>query len=188
MKYKKGTKKALRQQKYGSPQRDTRALCLNAYANVVINPISSIDRLLFLKTELSNNVERKTSLHKLYSDIIIALGINSSESSHYGCFNVDDIGFHNKCTLRVSNHNANAANYIGIATYDKNISIVINARRRKNKFKASYHITLIEYCYYDDLIKSCPDLVIKIIDSIIGYLSTGEYVDLSGVAKRNVSP
>jgi hypothetical protein len=183
MRNKKGTKKATNPHIYGSSKIEHFTLGKVANTNLCINIDNARDNLLKLKSTLPNG-QRLESLRGLYTDINDALGINSKYQSHYGIFNIERA----TCTIRVSNHNASAKNYCGQDPSNVNISIMIRSKKRKNSFSASPEIHLVEYVYYDDLIKKCPDLVIKIIDSILGYLSTGEIVDLSGVAKRNVSP
>jgi hypothetical protein len=187
MRYKKGTKKATKPHIYGSPKIGHSTLGQVAVANIRIFPIAAKTKLVKLK-EYLEKYDKLSSLKGLYTGVNDALGILSKHASNYGIFRLDNNISNNQYTIRVSNHNASAINYCGQDPNNVNISIMIRSKKRKNSFSASQEVHLIEYVYYDELIKSCPDLVIKIIDSIIGYLSTGEYVDLSGVAKRNVSP
>lgn len=188
MKNKKGIKKALRQHVYGGSRWNAGTLCLNAHTNIRINVNLSIQNLQNLK-DILQRTNRIESLFGLYTDINYSLGMSGNNTSHYGIFSVRrKTGSIQFCTLRISNHNSKAETYLGQDKSNKNISIVIRTKADKNKFQPSSKINLIEYCYFNNLIKKCPDLVIKIIDSILGYLSTGEFVDLSGVAKRNVSP
>lgn len=176
-------KKASLQQLYGR-RHVTRTLCneTNSNTKIAINPNTAKQNLQNLKNEIKNNPNRLKSLKFLYTDICNALGIEGLSSSHYGGFNID--GF--ECSIRVSNHNSNANSYE--FDLNNNISIKIRPRTSPNRFIPSNIVTLEEFVYYDYMLARDRQLVLDIIDSLIGYLSTGEYVDESGLAKKNYSP
>lgn len=176
-------KKVSLQELYGRPQA-TQTLCNETKSDtkIVINPNTAKQNLQNLKVQLSNNIKRLCSLKFLYNDICNALGINSSSPSHYGGFNID--GF--ECSIRVSNHNSNANTYE--FNLNNNISLKIRPKGNINSFISSENVTLEEFTYFDYMIQQDKNLVLDIIDSLIGYLSTGEYVDESGLAKKNYSP
>lgn len=118
----------------------------------------------------------------LNTDICSALGIASQTASHYGSFKIDGFEY----TIRVSNHNSNANTYN--ITLGNNISLKIRPKDSKNSFIPSRNATVEEFTYFDSMIQQDNNLVYDIIDSIMGYLSTGEYIDESGLAKKNYSP
>ena len=177
-------KETFEQQPYGGPNiTDTKTLCSNvSKTNVQITPQIAIENLQNLEKQIQKNTNRQKSLKYLYNDINDALGINNPNPSHYGEF----VANHNNCTIRVSSHNAHAS------IYDPNnkttISIKIRPHKNNNKFQASTDVFLKEFVYYDFMLKNDPNLVFEIIDSIIQYLSTGNFVDKSGIAYKNESP
>lgn len=129
-----------------------------------------------------NNPERLKSLRNLYTDICNSLGINGLTSSHYGGFVVNGV----ECSIRVSNHNANAHTYE--IDLNNNISIKIRPRINQQRFIPSQNATVEEFVYFDYMISHNENLICDIIDSIIDYLTTGEFLDKSGQAKKNYSP
>ena len=177
-------KETFEQQPYGGPNiTDTKTLCSNvSKTNVQITPQIAIENLQNLEKQIQKNTNRQKSLKYLYNDINDALGINNPNPSHYGEF----VANHNNCTIRVSNHNAHASNYD--PNNKTNISIKIRPHKNNNKFQASTDVFLKEFVYYDFMLKNDPNLVSEIIDSIIQYLSTGNFVDKSGIAYKNESP
>lgn len=176
-------KKVPLQELYGRPQA-TQTLCneTNSNTKIAINPNTAKQNLQNLKVQLSKNAKRLSTLKFLYNDICNALGINSSSPSHYGGFIIDGV----ECSIRVSNHNSNANTYE--INLNNNISLKIRPKGNKNSFKSSENVTLEEFTYFDYMIQQDKNLVLDIIDSLIGYLTTGEYVDESGLAKKNYSP
>lgn len=176
-------KKTSSQKLYGRPI-VTRTLCNEAKfdTKIQINPNVAKQNLYNLKINLSKNPQRLNSLSMLNTDICRALGIENQMASHYGGFNID--GF--ECSIRVSNHNSNANTYE--INLNNNISLKIRPKGSKNSFIPSSNVTLEEFTYFDYMIQQDKDLVLDIIDSLIGYLTTGEYVDESGLAKKNYSP
>ena len=102
-------------------------------------------------------------------------------------FVIEDNGTSKECSIRISNHNANAGNYEGKKS-DTNISIKMRSRVNKNAFKPHKDIELMEYTYFDYLLMNVEQPIQKIILSIIEYLSNGIYKDKTGVALQNTSP
>ena len=124
----------------------------------------------------------------LKTDIRRALGLPEKEgASDYGVFVIEDNGTSKECSIRISNHNANAGNYEGKES-DTNISIKMRSRVNKNTFKPHKDIELMEYTYFDYLLMNVEQPIQKIILSIIEYLSNGIYNDKTGVALQNTSP
>lgn len=162
----------------------TKTLCNETKSDtkIKINVQTAKQNLQNLKLNLSKNRQRLKSLKYLYTDICTALGIDSKSPSHYGSFNINGV----ECSIRVSNHNSNANTYE--ISLNNNISLKIRPKTSHNSFKQSNNVTLEEFVYFDYMLKNDGNLVINIIDSIIDYLDTGEYIDKSGVAKKNYSP
>ncbi len=176
-------KKTSLQQEYGRPI-VTKALCNEANSNtkIQINPNRAKQNLQDIKNLISRNPNRLCSLRGLYTNICEALGINGVSASHYGCFIVNG----EACSIRISNHNSNANTYG--CNFGNNISLKVRPRNDKNRFVSSENVTLEEFVYFDYMISKDRQLVLDIIDSIIEYLSTGEFIDKSQLAKKNYSP
>lgn len=109
-----------------------------------------------------------------------ALSLQQHESSQYGTFTIPD---GRKITIRISNHNAKVSNF------DKNaeaegVSLVISSTINKqihNDGRA--HIT--EYFYRkQDLENAIGKPLPQIVNSVKNLLLTGEYMDTTGLAKR----
>ena len=151
--------------------------CINDSANVRINIETAIAKLNELK--IKYNGENK--LKGLYTDLCIALGLGNGEGdsvSQYGYFTIGDI----EVSLRISNHDANANKYIeNDGNYIYNLCVVVSSDWEKDKFKDNEEVLLDEYVYLGDKVKDVNNPIIKILNSLIGYLRTGEYVDRVGV-------
>ncbi|MBR6054610.1 MAG: hypothetical protein IKP46_04655 [Bacteroidales bacterium] len=125
------------------------------------------------------------------TDIRLAIGLPDSKgASKYG-----EVTIPNKngqilhASLRVTNHQANAEQYIiHNANLDYNLSIVVRRKWRRNTFVPHDDVKLDEYVYYGRSIASGKDTLTKIINSIIEFLKSGVYVDTTGVALKNTSP
>ena len=89
-------------------------------------------------------------------------------------------------TLRLSNHNVNAANHDGKTP---EISIVIKSRRQPNRFYPSSGADVREYVYFkEDIAKGDGNTLSLIAKDLADLLDTGQYRDSSGLALVNVSP
>lgn len=89
-------------------------------------------------------------------------------------------------TLRLSNHNANAANHDGKTP---EISIVVKSRRQPNRFYPTDHADVTEYVYFkEDIAEAGGNTLSQIAKDISAMLDTGEYADTSGLARVNRSP
>ena len=94
-----------------------------------------------------------------------------------------------KVSLRITNHQANAEQYIkNNANYEYNLSIVVRRKQRKNTFLPHNDVILDEYVYYGKNIAKAENPLTQIVNSIIGFLQSGVYVDTTGVAFKNSSP
>ena len=179
----KKNKKAIRKNPLGRPK-VTCTSPSNGGAKIQINPNSAIANL----QQLLPKYNSQSSLKGLKTDIRRALGLPEKEgASDYGAFVIEDNGVSKECSIRISNHNANAGNYKGKES-DTNISIKMRSRVNKNTFKPHKDIELMEYTYFDYLLMNVEQPIQKIILSIIEYLSNGIYNDKTGVALKNTSP
>jgi hypothetical protein len=121
------------------------------------------------------------------TNLKLALGIIPNHSSDYSLFMVGDPP--HEALVRISNHNANAANYVERQMTDKNISIVVKSRRRTgNTFVSNDLVVLEEYVYLEKDLSSVESPFSKIAISLAGFLETGVYLDRAGVARKNISP
>ena len=116
------------------------------------------------------------------SDLSNSLGLTrGSTGSGYGSFETPN---GKVFTIRVSNHNINAAN-IGDEPVE---SIVIKTKRSPNRFHAEDGKFANEYVYFKEDIRKAPAGTLSAIaESISDLLDTGEYHDKTGLAKDNHS-
>lgn len=117
------------------------------------------------------------------SDLSNSLGLTrGSTGSGYGSFETPN---GKVFTIRVSNHNINAAN-VGDEPVE---SIVIKTKRSPNRFHAEDGKFANEYVYFKEDIRKAPAGTLSAIaESISDLLDTGEYHDKTGLAKDNHSP
>lgn len=117
------------------------------------------------------------------SDLSNSLGLTKgSTGSGYGSFETPN---GKVFTIRVSNHNINAAN-VGDEPVE---SIVIKTKRSPNRFHAEDGKFANEYFYFKEDIRKAPAGTLSAIaESISDLLDTGEYHDKTGLAKDNHSP
>lgn len=117
------------------------------------------------------------------SDLSNSLGLTrGSTGSGYGSFETPN---GKVFTIRVSNHNINAAN-VGDEPVE---SIVIKTKRSPNRFHAEDGKFANEYVYFKEDIRKAPAGTLSAIaESISDLIDTGEYHDKTGLAKDNHSP
>ena len=117
------------------------------------------------------------------SDLSNSLGLTRGcTGSGYGSFETPN---GKVFTIRVSNHNINAAN-VGDEPVE---SIVIKTKRSPNRFHAEDGKFANEYVYFKEDIRKAPAGTLSaIVESISDLLDTGEYHDKTGLAKDNHSP
>lgn len=174
--------------------KSTTTSCINDDANIEINAETAIAKLENLKKKFSG----KNTIRGLYTELREALGFptntNNDSSNNNSDNDVSQYGFVNidgkLISLRLSNHNTNADTYIEQdRNYSYNLSIVVSNRWKQNRFNPNDEVLLDEYVYYGYRIKDADNPLVKIIDSIIGYLKTGEYKNTLGdIPFHNVSP
>lgn len=117
------------------------------------------------------------------SDLSNSLGLTRGcTGSGYGSFETPN---GKVFTIRVSNHNINAAN-VGDEPVE---SIVIKTKRSPNRFHAEDGKFANEYVYFKEDIRKAPAGTLSAIaESISDLFDTGEYHDKTGLAKDNHSP
>lgn len=125
------------------------------------------------------------------TDLRIAVGLPDSKgASKYGEVSIPyNDGRLLQASLRITNHQANAEQYITHnANLEYNLSIVVRRKKRRNTFVPHDAVKLDEYIYYGESIALIENPLTQIIESIIGFLKSGVYVDTTGVALKNTSP
>ena len=65
---------------------------------------------------------------------------------------------------------------------------MVRKRARKKTFIPHDDVRLDEYIYYGNRLRTVESPLVQIINSIIGFLDSGMYVDTTGVALHNTSP
>ena len=156
---------------------------------------TDIEETKFSLTALAEKWKGVNSVFGFLTDLWQALGIaettpsqqRGGNSSRYAAF---DIGNGLIVTIRASAHNADAGNYAkdGNVQGNSNLSIVLQKRNRKNKFKPNEEVKLEEYVYIDSRIATVENPLSKIAMSLVNYLTDGNYVDTTGVAIPHTSP
>ena len=188
-----GYKKKLDNISYGKPVRGTTPLIASQLSNAA-KIRTDIEET---KQKLLNLALKWIGVNSVYgflSDLWVALGMDSSESqqkggnpSRYAAFRLNKRVV---VTVRASAHNADATNYLkdNNVKGDNNISIVLQRRNRKNRFKPHDDVTLKEFIYTDSRIVSVPNPLSQVAISLIGYLIDGIYIDTTGAAIEKESP
>lgn len=130
-----------------------------------------------------NNVEG------FLNDLWLALGLHNQggnkkggKPSRYALYQLQD-GTKLSISIRASAHNANANKYVEHPPVpDINLSIVLQKKMRKNQFKSNSSVNIGEYVYVNQKIQNVESPLSQIANSLIGFLSNGEYNDTTGVA------
>lgn len=130
-----------------------------------------------------NNVEG------FLNDLWLALGLHNQggnkkggKPSRYALYQLQD-GTKLSISIRASAHNANANKYVEHPPVpDINLSIVLQKKMRKNQFKSNPSVNIEEYVYVNQKIQNVESPLSQIANSLIGFLSNGEYNDTTGVA------
>lgn len=175
---------AKRQNSIRGTQRFTKPSLTNGNANVQINSKTAIIEL----QKLAEKYIGITNPHGFLTDLRMALGIyNSKGASKYGYVIIPkEDGSSLQASLRITNHNSNAENYIkNNANYEYNLSIMIRKNFSKNRFVPHENVVLDEYVYYGKNMEKVENPLTQIINSIIGFLQSGVYEDTTNVAFKN---
>lgn len=119
-------------------------------------------------------------------DVRKALGFpEGGKPSKYGFVKVGS----KLISVRLSDHNVKAKNYLRFdSNFQYNISIVINRKKIKKTFSPNDDVILDEYVYLGRRLKKIEGALVKILDSIIGFLKKGIFIDETDVALHNSSP
>ena len=123
------------------------------------------------------------------NDLWLALGLHNQggnkkggKPSRYALYQLQD-GTKLSISIRASAHNANANKYVEHPPVpDINLSIVLQKKMRKNQFKSNPSVNIGEYVYVNQKIQNVESPLSQIANSLIGFLSNGEYNDTTGVA------
>lgn len=159
----------------------------NGGAKIRINSEIAIPKL----KKLAQDYIGVTDPQGFLTDLRIALGIpNSQGASKYGEVTIPkEDGSELKASLRITNHQANAEQYIKHnANCEYNLSIVVRRKERRNTFTPHEDVRLDEYVYYGKNIAQVENPLSQIVNGIIEFLQNGKYEDTTGVALRNTSP
>jgi hypothetical protein len=168
-------------------QRFTRPSRTNGDTNIQIKSDIAIPKL----KKLAQDYEGINNTYGFLTDLRNALGIpNTQGASKYGEVVIPKgDGNMLKASLRITNHNSNAETYITHnANYEYNLSILVRKNYNDNNFKSHDDVILDEFVYYGKRLNKLKSPLSQIINSIIGFLEKGIYVDSTGVAFKNTSP
>ena len=125
------------------------------------------------------------------TDLRVALDIpDTLGASKYGFVTIPLVeGVSLYASLRITNHQANAEQYVmHNANCEYNLSVVIRREMRRNTFKPHDDVRLDEYVYYGKRMAKVENPLTQIVNSIIEFLRTGVYEDTTGIAFKNSSP
>ena len=159
----------------------------NGDAKIQINVETAIPKL----EKLAQKYIGISNPYGFLTDLRTALGIpNKQGASKYGEVTIPrNDGSVLQASLRITNHQANAGTYITHnANCEYNLSIVVRKTRRRNTFKPHDDVRLDEFVYYGKNIAQVENPLTQIVNSIIGFLQNGDYIDTTGVALPNTSP
>lgn len=155
-------------------------------AKVQINSGITKQKLENLKEKYKNT----TNPYGFLTDLQIAMGLpRVKRASNYGIVTIPKADGTAAVSIRISNHSTNAGTYItNNANQEYNLSIVVRKRARKKTFIPHDDVRLDEYIYYGNRLRNVESPLVQIINSIIGFLDSGMYIDTTGVALHNTSP
>ena len=144
------------------------------------------------KQNLKNLAEKYKGINNVegfLTDLWVALGLQNQggkkkggKPSRYALYQLQD-GTKLSISIRASAHNANANKYVEHPPVPNiNLSIVLQKKMRKNQFKDNPSVNIGEYVYVNQKIRNVESPLSQIANSLIGFLSNGEYNDTTGVA------
>ena len=164
-----------------------RPSCKNDAAKIQIIRETAIENLEILEKSYNGNNE----IYGFLTDVKVALGLKPTKGvSRYGVFQIPkDDGTILEASISATNHHSNAQTYIDHnCNCEYNLKIAVRKSKMKGKFKPHNEVVLDEYEYTGKELKKVENALALIIRSIIGFLQTGVYEDLTGVAVRHHSP
>ena len=161
--------------------------CKNDAAKIQINRETAIIKL----TELEKSYSGINQIYGFLTNVKNAIGLQPSKgASEYGYVIIprednDTL----TASISLTNHHGDAKTYIDRnANFEYNLKIAVKKSKIKGIFKPDNDVLLDEYEYTGKELKKVENALALIIRSIIGFLQTGVYEDLTGVAVRHHSP
>ena len=164
-----------------------RPSCKNDAAKIQIFRKPAIEKLKLLEKSYQQN----NQIYGFITDIKNALGLKATKGvSGYGIVNIPKSdGSVLEATISPTNHHANAQTYIdNDCNLEYNLKISVRKKQMRGKFKPHKDVVLDEYEYTGKELRKVDNALALIIRSIIGFLETGVYEDLTGVAVVHRSP
>ncbi|MBQ9434637.1 MAG: hypothetical protein IJU33_00735 [Bacteroidales bacterium] len=161
--------------------------CENDAAKIQINRKKAIGKLRKLKKSYTD-IEQ---IYGFLSNLKTAIGLNPSHgASEYAPVEIlRSNGTILIASISISNHPSNAKTYIEHDfNYEYNLRIVVKRSKIKRMFVANKDVVLDEFDYTGKELNKVNNALSLIIQSIIDFLETGVYVDLTGVAVVHRSP
>ena len=150
-----------------------------------LQPIEAakIQRISDNLSEIAKKIISSDNAKGFITALSTALEAEVKGASRYANFTLSD---GTTLSIRISNHNANANNYIEKGTVrDSNISIVVKQRRRGNSFVSNEDVPLMEFSYLKNNLTG--EDMSNIATSLADALQNGVYEDRTGKAKVNIS-
>ena len=150
-----------------------------------LQPIEAakIQRISDNLSEIAKKIISSDNAKGFITALSTALEAEVKGASRYANFTLSD---GTTLSIRISNHNENANNYIEKGTVrDSNISIVVKQRRRGNSFVSNEDVPLMEFSYLKNNLTG--EDMSNIATSLADALQNGVYEDRTGKAKVNIS-
>ena len=164
-----------------------RPSCKNDVAKIQINRKLAIEKLI----NLEKSYQQNNQIYGFLTEIKNALGLKPTKgASGYGIVNIPrNERSVLEATLSLTNHHSNAQTYIdNDCNLEYNLKIAVRKKQMRSKFKPHKDVILDEYEYTGKELRKVDNALALIIQSIIGFLETGVYEDLTGVAVVHRSP
>jgi len=164
-----------------------RPSCKNDAAKIQINRKLAIEKLI----NLEKSYQQNNQIYGFLTEIKNALGLKPTKgASGYGIVNIPrNERSVLEATLSLTNHHSNAQTYIdNDCNLEYNLKIAVRKKQMRSKFKPHKDVILDEYEYTGKELRKVDNALALIIQSIIGFLETGVYEDLTGVAVVHRSP
>ena len=164
-----------------------RPSCKNDAAKIQINRKLAIEKLI----NIEKSYQQNNQIYGFLTDIKNALGLKPTKgASGYGIVNIPrNERSVLEATLSLTNHHSNAQTYIdNDCNLEYNLKIAVRKKQMRSKFKPHKDVILDEYEYTGKELRKVDNALALIIQSIIGFLETGVYEDLTGVAVVHRSP
>ena len=164
-----------------------RPSCKNDAAKIQIFRKPAIEKLKLLEKSYQQN----NQIYGFITDIKNALGLKATKGvSGYGIVNIPKSdGSVLEATISLTNHHGNAQTYVdNDCNLEYNLKISVRKKQMRGKFKPHKDVILDEYEYTGKELRKVDNALALIIRSIIGFLETGVYEDLTGVAVVHRSP